>query len=82
MSSDLAVPHDKRVRAHLVHVVGSLCGPSNVSVIAFDELLLHAERSARFSELRHHRLEKLPDRIVSPERSVRCEQDSTRRIIR
>src|SRR4030095_9226135 len=79
---DLAVPHDERVRAQLVHVVGSLCGPQNVSIVALDELPLHVEGCARFSKLRNHCLEQRSDRVGSPERSVRREQDGTRRIVR
>jgi hypothetical protein len=75
LGHDLVVPHDERVRAHLVHVVGSLCGPQNVSIVALDELLLHTEGCARFSELCNHRLEQRLDRVRSPKRSVRREQD-------
>ena len=35
---DLAVPYDERVRGHLIHVVGSLCSPQNVSIVALDGL--------------------------------------------
>ena len=56
LGHNLAVPHNERVRGHLVDVVGSLCGPQNVSIVALDELLLHPEGCARFSELRNQRL--------------------------
>src|SRR5262249_42407564 len=82
LGHDLAVPHDERVRAYLVHVVGSLRGPQNVGIVALDGLLLHAECCARFAKLRKHRLEQWPNRVGSPERSVRREQDGARRIVR
>src|SRR5215468_288657 len=82
LGHDLAVPHDERVRADLVHVVGSLRGPQNVCIVALDGLLLHAECGARFAKLRKQRLEQRPNRVGSPERSVRREQDGTRRIVR
>src|SRR5215475_10441408 len=82
LGHDLAVPHDERVRTYLVHVVGSLRGPQNVGIVALDGLLLHAECCARFAKLRQQRLEQRPHRGGSPERSVRREQDGTRRIVR
>src|SRR5215813_13500409 len=82
LGHDLAVPHNERVRAYFVQVVGSLRGPQNVGIVALDRLLLHAECGTRFAKLRKHRLEQRPNRVGSPERSVRREQDGTRRIVR
>jgi hypothetical protein len=63
-----------------LHVVGSLCCPQNVSIVTLDELLLHVERGSGFSKLRKERLEKRLDRVDTPERSIRREEDSIRRI--
>ena len=40
------------------------------------------ERRARFSKLREHRLEQRPDGVGPSERSVRREEDRSRRIVR
>jgi hypothetical protein len=82
LGHDLAVPHDERVRAYLVHVVGSLRAPQNVGIVALDGLLVHTECGTRFAKLRKHRLEQRPNRVAPPERSVRREQDGTRCIVR
>src|SRR5262249_6005335 len=82
LGHDLAIPHDERVRTYLVHVVSSLRGPQHVGIVALDGPLLHAECGARFAKLRQQRLEQRPHRVGSPERSVRREQDGTRRIVR
>jgi NAD(P)-dependent dehydrogenase (short-subunit alcohol dehydrogenase family) len=67
LGHNLAAPHDERVRAQLVDVVGRLRRPQNVSMVALDQLLLHAEGCARFPELRNQRLEQRPDRVDSLE---------------
>jgi hypothetical protein len=53
----------------------------NVGIVRLDELLLHGERGARFSELGKHRLEQRANGSFSFKRSGGSKQDGIRRVI-
>ena len=82
MGDYLAVPHDKGVGSHLVHIVRCFRAPEDKRVIAIDGPLLHGERRARLSKFCKDCLEERPYGSWALEWAVRREHNGRRRVVR
>src|SRR6476469_5767566 len=82
MGDYLAVPHDKGVGSHLVHIVRGFRAPDDEGAIAIDGLRLHGEGRTWLSKFGKDCLEERPDRRWALEGAVGREHDGRRRVVR